>query len=70
MKAYGIIQGTTDSEHLFALFVDLYESRKNIHETTLEAMTAAVLDLIALVMDITKDKMQATVSYLSLLGHF
>jgi len=57
-EAYGLINGTTDSEHLFALFVDLYGKRKEKHERTLDAMSEAMLDLISLVTDITKDKLR------------
>jgi len=59
-EAYGLIKGTTDSEHLFALFIDLYEKRMQKHKITLEAMSGAMLDLISLITDITKDKLQPT----------
>lgn len=49
-EAYRTIEGTTDSEHLFALFLDrrLHDSDRDPHEALVRALHGAVLDVLRL----------------------
>jgi glutamine amidotransferase len=63
-ECYSWIQGTTDSEHLFALFCDHY-ARRCSTETT-EAMAAALVATINDVSVLTADAGVTDASYLNL----
>jgi glutamine amidotransferase len=51
--AYHMIEGTTDSEHLFALFLErrLREERRESHEALAHALEGAVSDVLCLLAD-------------------
>lgn len=63
-EAYDLLQGSTDSEHLFALFVDRYLQYQQ--QSKLEAMAAALQDTISIVEMLREENGIQEVSRLNL----
>lgn len=61
--AYDLIDGSTDSEHLFALFIDEHASHAN--GTRIEALAKGLAGAIAHVMELQKEAGTGDVSYLN-----
>lgn len=53
-EAFNLLQGSTDSEHLFALFANEYD--ESSHDTKLNAMAAALISAIEIVESIKKER--------------
>ena len=62
-EAFNLLKGSTDSEHLFALFANEYD--ESSHDTKLNAMAAALISAIDIVESI---KMERNVSVPALLN--
>jgi len=55
-EAFGAIEGSTDSEHLFALFLDGWRRHTALGRAPLEAMAAAVEDTIGIVLRLQQER--------------
>ncbi len=55
-EAFGGIEGSTDSEHLFALFLDGWRRHTALGRAPLEAMAGAVEDTIGIVLRLQQER--------------